>query len=262
MPAADPAYIFRAKTQDGYVFKVLIELLQQILITACFDIRADGIALRMQDSHHRVLVNIELDAAQFNVFEVRDPLVQIGINLTHFYKMLKSIKKKDALVLFIEAARPSVLQFHVLPPDNGRKAHSTIQIQNLPNIIIRDMPTDYPHPVLLSSSEYQSTLKDMNNISSTLQVELRRNAFSLSAYSENVLSRCVQFGELDDASPVTYSEQFEMEQFNRVLKIAGLGKTLAIFGTHTKPLQIRSSVGTLGNISVFMKSIRQSKTAP
>ncbi len=250
-------YLFRAKSQEGYVIKILIELLQQIIITACFEIRSDGIFLRMQDSHRRVLVNIEMRAEQFNVFEVKDT-IQIGINLTHFYKMLKSIKKKDSLMLFIEEDKPSVLQFYVHPQDNVRKTHSTIQIQNLPNII-SDMPTDYPHPVIISASEYQCTLKDMNNISSTLLVELRKNSFNLSAFSENVVSRCVRFGELDDETEVVYSEQFEMEQFNRILKIAGLGKTLNVYGTRNKPLQIRSSIGSLGFISVFMKSTRQAK---
>jgi proliferating cell nuclear antigen len=131
-------FLFRAKTHEGYIVKILIELLQQIIVTACFDITEKGIFLRMMDSHRKILVNIELKAEQFNLFEV-EKTMQIGINLIQFYKMLKSIKKKDSLMLFIEEDKPSSLQFYVHPQDNNRKAHSAIQIQNVQNVIM-DIP--------------------------------------------------------------------------------------------------------------------------
>jgi proliferating cell nuclear antigen len=211
----------------------------------------------MMDSHRQILVDVELKAEQFNLFEIKKS-TQIGINLIQFYKMLKSIKKKDSLVLFIEESDPTRLQFNVHPQDNTRKTHSTIQIQNIQNIVV-DVPHDYPHPVIISSSEYQCTLKDMNNISSTLRVELQKHSFHISAYSENVVSRCVHFGELNDDSEKVYDENFEIDQFNRILKIAGLSKTLHVHGTSKLPLHIKSNVGQIGVISIFMKSAKQQK---
>ncbi len=248
-------FLFRAKTHEGYIVKILIELLQQIIITACFEFTETGIFLRMMDSHRKILVNVELKAEQFNLYEITKP-VQVGINLIQFYKMLKSIKKKDSLMLFIEEEDPTRLQFYVHPQDNTRKTHSTIQIQNIQNIVV-DIPEGYPHPVIISSSEYQCTLKDMNNISNTLRVELQKHSFHISAFSANVVSRTVHFGELDDTTPKVYDEYFEMEQFNRILKIAGLSKNLHINGTDALPLHIKSNVGQMGFISIFLKSTRQ-----
>jgi proliferating cell nuclear antigen PCNA len=248
-------FLFKAKTNEGYIMKILVELLHQVIITACFTLAPDGIFLRMMDSQRKILVNLEMHADQFIFYELEAPM-QIGITLSQFYKMLRSIKKKDSLHLFIEADKPSSLQFYVQPQDNNRQAHSSIQIQNVQNVSM-DLPTGYPHPVIISSSEYQCTLKDMNNISSTLRVELQARSFHISAFSENVVSRTVAFGELDDSTERVYDEQFEMEHFNRILKIAGLGKTLHIYGTETLPLQIKSTVGQLGFISIYMKSTRE-----
>jgi hypothetical protein len=37
-------------------------------------------------------------------YTAQTPKIYMGINLNHFHKMLKSIKKKDSIVLFIDAA--------------------------------------------------------------------------------------------------------------------------------------------------------------
>ena len=250
-------YLFRAKTHEGYIIKILVELLQQVVKVACLKIKSDGIYLQMPDSRKRILLDIKLNANNFNIFELVNEM-QIGINLIHFHKMLKSIKKKDSFQFFITADNPDELQFFVHPQDNNRLAHSKIQIQKIQNMVM-NLPGPYTHPVIIMSNEYQRTLKDMNNISNNIRVELRNHSFFLSSTANNIYSRKVQFGELDDESTVVYDEEFEMDAFMRILKIAGLSKSMHIYGSDKSnlPLKISSSIGQLGNISIYMKSKNQ-----
>jgi proliferating cell nuclear antigen PCNA len=249
--------IFHAKTNEGYIIKILIELLQQVIKTACFELNHKGIFLRMMDSQRKILVDIELDANHFNIFEIKEPMY-VGLNLMHLYRMLKSIKKKDSLVLRIDSDNASQLQLIVHPQDNNRMTKSFIQIQNIQNITV-DLPMAYDHPVIISSNEYQRALKDMNSINQNIQVQLRKHSFYLSSVAENVFSRTVQFGELDDETDMLYDEQFEMEQFIRILKVAGLSKILHVYGSKDLPLRIKAQVGQLGKISIYMKSKNQIK---
>ena len=46
---------FKAKTREGYSIKILAELLQHNIKTACFKITKEGIFLRMMNSHRRIL---------------------------------------------------------------------------------------------------------------------------------------------------------------------------------------------------------------
>ena len=57
--------LFKAKTNEGYTMKILAELLQHNIKTACFDIDDKSIRLRMMDSHRKILLDVELYAENF-----------------------------------------------------------------------------------------------------------------------------------------------------------------------------------------------------
>ncbi len=250
--------IFKAKTNEGYTIKILSELLQNIVRIACLEVDARGIRMRMMDSHRRVLVNIELDHTHFNIYEFcAEQTLYLGLNLGHLYKMLKIIKKKDALMFTILPSDPKQLNLVIYPKENNRISTSSIRIQSIQHINV-PLPTGYTTSVIIPSNEYQRTLKDMNNIADTLSIQLRKYSLHISSSAQGVYSREVLFGELDDTSPVQYTENFEMEQFVRIVKIAGLGKTLQVFsGSKHLPLLIKSNIGQLGHISIFIKSKEQ-----
>ena len=46
--------LFKAQTAEGYTIKVLADLLQNNIKTACLLVDSDGIRLTMHDSHRRV----------------------------------------------------------------------------------------------------------------------------------------------------------------------------------------------------------------
>ena len=62
-------YIFKAKSHSAYLFKVLSEILQSNLKTSCFQLKPDGIYLRQMDDNRRTLIDLHLDAGNFNSFK-------------------------------------------------------------------------------------------------------------------------------------------------------------------------------------------------
>ena len=252
--------IFKAKTQEGYIIKVLSELLQNVIKTACLEVTKEGIYLRMMDSHRYILINIELIGSNFNIFHVQSSkTLYLGISLNHLYKMLKSIKKKDALLMHIDDENPELLHLTVYPKENNRISKSSVHIQTIQHINI-PLPTGYTNPVIISSGDYQRTLKDMNNIGDVVSIHMRKYSVLLGCSADGIYSREVLFGELDDDSEDTYTEHFDMEQFVRIIKIAGLSKNIQMYkGNNTLPLSIVSNVGQLGTISIYIKSLNQIK---
>ena len=63
------AIIFKAKTHNAYTIKILAELLQNNIKTACFEIDADGIKLCMMDSHRTILVQVFLESENFTLYK-------------------------------------------------------------------------------------------------------------------------------------------------------------------------------------------------
>ena len=256
---------FKCKTGEAYHIKVLAELLTNNLKNGCFDVNDEGIGLRMFDTPRHTLVDLNLHSENFSLYKFKsDDKFCLGLNLNHFHKMLKSIKKKDSLQLFIDSDRPNELGIKTIPKENTRVTTSGIKIQNIQNLN-SDGPIGYGKPVIVPSSDFQKMCKELSSIGSTnIRVEARDFHIDFVADADDTLKRRVRLGESDDSdnddddetdSCTFYDATFTTDQFLRINKIAGLGTTMQIFpGSKDLPLLFRSSVGSLGKISVYIKS--------
>ena len=255
---------FKCKTGEAYQIKVLAELLTNNLKTGCFEVSNDGIVLRMFDHPRKTLVDLRLLGENFSLYKFRfDTKFCMGLNLNHFHRMLKSIKKKDSLQLFIDSTVPNELGIRTIPKENTRITTSGIKIQEIQNLDI-DIPTGYGKPVIVPSSEFQKMCKDLSSIGSVnITVKARDFHIEFIADADGILKRKVAFGENEesdgedsenDDSP-EYNATFTTDQLSRITKLAGLSNTMQIFPANSKlPLLFRSSVGSLGKISIYVKS--------
>ena len=256
--------IFKCKSMEAYQIKILAELLTNNLKHGCFDLTDDGITLRMFDQPRRTLVDMNLQAENFSLYKFKsDDKFCLGLNLNHFHKMLKSIKKKDSLQLFINSETPNELGIKTIPKENTRITTSGIKIQNIQNVEA-DVPLGYGKPVIVPSPDFQKMCKELSSIGSTnIRVKARGFHIDFIADADGILKRKVRLGETDDSDEENEVEQvstfyeatFTTDQFTRINKIAGLSSTMQIFsGSNDLPLLFRSSVGSLGKISVYIKS--------
>jgi len=253
---------FKAKTGEAYNMKVLAELLTNNLKTGCFEVNEDGISLRMMDHHRKTLIDIDLQSENFSVYKFKNKSkMYIGLNLNHFHRMLKSIKKKDSMQLYIDDEHPTDLAIRAIPKENTRKTTSYVKIQSIQNLEI-DIPTGYGKPVIVLSSEFQKMCKDMLSIGTTIKVNAKNFHINFSCDAGGILKRKVEFGEVEDSdnedddseNQVEYNQEFSTEQLVRITKISGLSTRLQIFTANGLPLLFRSNVGSLGKISIYIKS--------
>ena len=253
---------FKCKTGEAYQIKVLAELLTNNLKTGCFEVCSEGIVLRMFDHPRKTLVDMRLLGENFSLYKFKfKEKFCMGLNLNHFHRMLKSIKKKDSLQLFIDADNPTELGIKTIPKENTRITTSGINIQEIQNLDI-DTPTGYGKPVIVPSSEFQKMCKDLSSIGSVnISVRARNFHIEFIADADGILKRKVTFGEnedsdddVDDDTPEYYAT-FTTDQLSRITKLAGLSNTMQIFpANNSLPLLFRSSVGSLGKISIYIKS--------
>ena len=255
--------IFKAKSNEGYIIKILAELLQNNIQTACFVVSKTGIRLRMMDSHPKILFDLELHADNFTSYKYRsdEPQLFWGINLNHFHKMLKSTKKKDSIVIFLKTDKPNDLGIQIVPKEKNRVTTSYIKIQSMQNVNI-PLPEGYSNPVTVPSNDYQKMCKDMNNIANIMKIRARCSNITFYCNAGDVYSREVSFGEVDDDSDdeddtMLYSQSFDTEQMCRLVKVAGLSNRLQVYTKQDNPLCFKSRVGTLGTLGIYLKSNEQ-----
>jgi proliferating cell nuclear antigen len=256
--------LFKCKTGEAYYVKVLAELLTNNLKTGCFEVSEKSISLRMFDHPRKTMVDLELLAENFSVYKYKlENKFCMGLNLNHFHKMLKSIKKKDSLQLFIESENITELGIKTIPKENTRITTSGIKIQTIQNLDI-DIPDGYGKPVIVLSSEFQKMCKDLSSIGSTnITVVAKNFHIEFIADADGILKRKVVFGENDDSSDEDenhnanpeYTATFATDQLSRITKLAGLSGNMQIFpASGNLPLLFRSNIGSLGKIAIFIKS--------
>lgn len=258
--------IFKVKTREGFSLKVLAELLQNNIKTGCFEIDENGIRLRMMDHHRTILIDLELEADNFPVYIYKPKdgnKLYLGINLTHFHKMLKSVKKRDSVQLFINDDSITDLGIKIIPKENNRITTSFIKIQIIQNLDI-DLPEGYGKPVIVPSGEFQKMCKGLAHISNITHITSRGFSIRFSSDAGGVMKRCTDFGENEDSDDEKendsengeseYSEDFDTEQLTRITKLSGFSANMQIYTKSENPLLFRCAIGSLGKISIYLKS--------
>jgi len=256
--------IFRCKTNDAYTIKMLFELLHNNIKTGCFELHKDGIQLCMTDSNRRTLIDVKILAREMNFYLLEPDHLRMGINVHHVYKMLRSVKKKDSMIMFINESNPSDLGIQIIPKDQTRLTTSFVRIQNIQNLEI-EVPTAYEHSVLVCSSEFAKMCKDMLQMSQTIHIRSTKFNIRFTCNLGSVYSREVMLGETGlmnnnvsiKENEMIFEDNFDTEQLSRIIKVASLSSSMNIFCRPDYPMYIHTKIGLIGNICLYLKSKAQ-----
>jgi proliferating cell nuclear antigen len=256
--------IFYFKPTDAHRLKILAEILNNNIKTGCFVITKDNIRLRMMDNHHIKMIDLQLDADKAVIYKynaIQDE-IRGGLTISHAYKMLKSIKKKDIVSFVVRRDDPTKLVIRVASSEEGKRTTtSNVVIQECQNIEL-PVPDGYCKPVLVKSSEFQKMCKDTLVLNKTVLVESRDSYIKFTCDIEGIMGRCVEFGELDDdeENPENQNEvqthEFETDHLIRATKITSLATNMQIYISPSN-MMYKSNIGEMGTISIYIKNKAQ-----
>ena len=248
-------YLFRAKTREGFVVKLLSEYLSSNLKFPPFRIDQNGIYLRATDQNTEILIDISLSRENFTIFKC-PKLLNFVINSTHFYRLLKTIKKKDSVTMFINEQCPMKLGISVEQNDeNSDKVTTYINITYIqPEDIV--MPEGYNQPISVTSKHFQK-LKTLHSIGNEMKVTVCGQVIKFFVNGKNLFSREISIGEeVEDYEEdvKNYCQTFSTSYITQLTKCAGQSGNVQLFYHEELPLQIKMRIGTLGILTVYIKS--------
>lgn len=258
--------IFEAKTDsEGFELKNLAELLANNLKTVSFTIdNKVGIYLKTSNSDQTVFIDVLLDSSKFSVWEMHINKIHLGLNLNEFYKELKNAKKKDSVKLQIDDDTPNELLIEIVPKERNKLFRKSIKIQDLQQIDIIDFPViskDYKHLSFISS-DLQKIIKEVCYINNEVKITAKNSCVIFKADDGGIRKGEGVLGNIDDKDKPTSSSKVYEEIFNsklliKIMKISGLNKIMQIFPNY--PLALKSNIGNLGEINLFIKSNKEIK---
>lgn len=258
---SDNKHLFYAETSHGHSIKVLTEVLQNCLGNEVYlKFERTGIFICCMDNKETILLNIALTMENFEIFKIEESLtLTIAVNLKLLHKLIKNVKKKDFVTLFIAKENPTKLGILIVPTVSGRKSEKLEE--NL--MTIREMvtdhiaiPTGYLLPKVIIGSEYQKMCKKMTAVANkniTIVIQ-ESNYVSFANDKSDISNSKVHFGDLNPALP-TYENIFYSNMLNQLIKISGLSPKLQISAPKNKAFPIRFKVAMpLGTMEIFLKS--------
>jgi hypothetical protein len=106
------------------------------------------------------------------------------------------------------------------------------------------------------------TIVNATKAYATLSEESKKYNIKFSCDGDSVYSREVVFGESDgieeeEKHSKEVTQEFDTEQLTRIAKIAGLSSNMQIYQAEDCALLFKSGVGSLGKISIYVKSKRE-----
>jgi len=250
--------IFKAKTKEAFVIKVLGEVLSNTLRYSHFIINNKGISLIQPDEKLTQLLEISLNKENFMLYKChRD--INFSINSSNFYKLLKNIKKKDSITISISEssndADSMTLGICVEQPDNNNKLTTNIRIQTYQPQVF-ETPTGYDIPVIISGKEFQST-KNLHHTSDKMYVYSKGQFIRFAVYDDDRHDRKLEVGNENDEENrdcPSYLKTFNTSYITSLCKCAGQSGNIQVFMNEDLPLKIKMKAGNLGDISVYIKN--------
>ncbi|RLI50339.1 hypothetical protein DRO61_03975 [Candidatus Bathyarchaeota archaeon] len=219
--------IFYADAAKGYTIKVLIDVLAGSLSRTSIRLKNKGIFIKDADCKKHMLFYISLLREKFRNFRCSKEMI-FSLNLKHLQKMVRNVKKKDSMILFIEKSKPDKLGISIRPEGGATRRSSRtetmyITIQKDSNDIVEDFrlpeihETDegdevkvYGHPMVIEAPDFQK-IKKFSSIGKEVMVKMQRsNYISFYCDSGEIYSDELSFGEthntLDSESDTDDSE--------------------------------------------------------
>nr|QBK86788.1 MAG: proliferating cell nuclear antigen [Marseillevirus LCMAC103] len=157
--------LFFAEIKRGYVIKTLTDVLAGSFNRVTFSVTEDGIFLRECDKDKSILFDVKLYREKFMKFKCDVPLV-FSINVKHVQRLIRSLKKKDSLILRIahgaKNAPADTLGITIRPTSTNKSEGVRIETSNVKFQIEECRPTIgipkakfYRYPYVIDAADFQ-----------------------------------------------------------------------------------------------------------
>lgn len=250
-------YIFHLWTSKTQPIKYLFELLKDLLTDGNLECNADGIKLLSIDSGRTVLIHMKLFKDGFEDFNCEQPVI-LGINLEHFFRIIKNLENQDTLKLFV--TKDNVNHIGIERFNKEENINNTIY-QSLIDIPVtqRDIPSPtFNSVIIISSARFQKICREISQFNDKIEIIVVNNTLIFKGYNESS-SQEIQI------KPTANGMQFEANTPDEIVqgvfklkslvqfsKCANLSNILKIMIRNNYPIVISAEMPGLGFIRLCL----------
>jgi proliferating cell nuclear antigen len=158
------------RTVQSVAIKVLIEALKELLTDTSIEFDETGVKILAMDTSHIVLVHLKLDAGRFEYYHCSKKM-SIGVNMSNFHKLIKTINNNDTLTLFIDSHDMNHLGIRIENSEKNSRTTFKLNLLDLDNQKISIDAADFNSVITLPSSDFQKICRDMHNLAEYMEIK-------------------------------------------------------------------------------------------
>jgi DNA polymerase III sliding clamp (beta) subunit (PCNA family) len=260
-------FLFYLETSNGFVLKVLTEFLMKYTNNIQPSISKDGIQISQIVSDGNQMFKIFLPSKNFINYKCSEKL-DIGINTESLNKLLKRVRKKDSMTMFMKSQNE--LCMTIVPQENQHsEGMSKMNVVRAQTTDITE-PEGYSNPINISGKDFQKDMKELKDAGRLVEVfsDNSGGSIRMSCSEEGLYYREKIYGLNDDDekehSPVeesstTFCKHYTISVFTSLEKLLRLSPVVSLYVSPNCPLRMDLQMGNLGTMSVFIKSEEEMK---
>lgn len=207
------------------------------------------------DHTKTTIINMALFGENFNEFEVGKSVVDVGINLNQFYKIIKSIENDDMMRMYIDKDDRQNLVIETRKADGESDSSSKMKLMDINKKKLNIPPTNFDAVITIDTTQFHKKCKDIHNFAEYIDIQCTRNKLTFTCkgdaveHSHNFYpeTSSVKIKFAKNAPPVVQGI-FELKYIVMFTKCSGLCDEIQIFMKNNYPLSINYTVATLGRI--------------
>ncbi len=162
--------LINIQTVQTSVFKNMFEALKDIFREINLIVDKDGISAQSINDTHTVLTKINLPKEKFEFYECRRK-VYLGLDMDHFYKIIKTISNSDILTLFVLEEKINELGIRVTNPELNTVTTYKLKLMDINVETINVPQVDFETEISLYSIQFQKLIKEMNTIATCVEIK-------------------------------------------------------------------------------------------
>ena len=191
--------ILKVKTVQAVAWKTLIEALSQMLADAPIEFTprkekkvkkfvekkvngklvkeeivvtevTGGIRLTALNPSQSILINMKLEAEQFDEYICTKNKIVVGVNLQTLYKILKNVSNYDTITFCMDDKNSHKLGIKIENDDKNKRSQTDLKLMDLDYKDIEIPPATFNSVSTLPSSEFHRLCRDLNQFSECVEI--------------------------------------------------------------------------------------------
>ena len=276
--------ILEVVTIQSGAFKTLIESLKEILSDVNIEFRKKevkkkndhtsngasddssknkgGMRIMAMNTKKTVLIHMKLNAENFNHFVCEKPKIVVGVNLMHFFRLIRTIDTSSILTLFMDSDETNKLGIKIEYAEKKQVTTYKLNLLDLDNDPLEVPPTSFDSMITLPSTDFHKLCRDMHHISDLIEIQNIGKNVILKGDGD-IASQETTLGETMNGLTVNRSPnntsivqgKYELKHLVMFTKCTSLCPTIDIYMRNDYPLIIHYTVASLGDIYLCLTPV-------